>query len=198
MGTNTLGQNIVFPIKRGDGTSFNDLVLHKATYESVVMSLGDKITGEVYYKDNALDVSMSEYIEYKKNPDDPNENAVKFMLVNPPTVIREGMSSDNGELKGMTKYSFEFYHPMVQLSNMPFTDIAVNNGEEKYLSENKTFSWIGKLQDFINKLNKNLEKTEWVVVKSKNFARCTKDGIRRMGSSVRYRLFERRTVHKQQ
>lgn len=164
-----LGRNIAFPILNEDGTSFNGLVLHKATVDSVVMSLGDKITGDVYYKDNTLHVTMHEYIEYKQNVDDENEEPVKYILVSPPTIVREGMASDNSELKGMTKYSFEFYHPMYQLSNMPFTDIAVTSNEEKYLSQNKNFSWIGYPSDYIAKLNKNLQWSEWVVVKSTRF-----------------------------
>lgn len=164
-----LGRNIAFPILNEDGTSFNGLVLHKATVDSVVMSLGDKITGDVYYKDNTLRVTMHEYIEYKQNVDDENEEPVKYILVSPPTIVREGMASDNSELKGMTKYSFEFYHPMYQLSNMPFTDIAVTSNEEKYLSQNKNFSWIGYPSDYIAKLNKNLQWSEWVVVKSTRF-----------------------------
>ena len=164
-----LGRNIAFPILNEDGTSFNGLVLHKATVDSVVMSLGDRITGDVYYKDNTLRVTMHEYIEYKQNVDDENEEPVKYILVSPPTIVREGMASDNSELKGMTKYSFEFYHPMCQLSNMPFTDIAVTSNEEKYLSQNKNFSWIGYPSDYIAKLNKNLQWSEWVVVKSTRF-----------------------------
>lgn len=164
-----LGRNIAFPILNEDGTSFNGLVLHKATVDSVVMSLGDKITGDVYYKDNTLRVTMHEYIEYKQNVDDENEEPVKYILVSPPTIVREGMASDNSELRGMTKYSFEFYHPMCQLSNMPFTDIAVTSNEEKYLSQNKNFSWIGYPSDYIAKLNKNLQWSEWVVVKNTRF-----------------------------
>lgn len=164
-----LGRNIAFPILNEDGTSFNGLVLHKATVDSVVMSLGDRITGDVYYKDNTLRVTMHEYIEYKQNVDDENEEPVKYILVSPPTIVREGMASDNSELKGMTKYSFEFYHPMCQLSNMPFTDIAVTSNEEKYLSQNKNFSWIGYPSDYIAKLNKNLQWSEWVVVKNTRF-----------------------------
>ena len=152
---NTLGLNIELPICNSDDTSFNGLSLKKPVIDSVVMSLGDKISGDVYYNGTDLQVSMTEYIKYKD---------VKYMLVNPPTIVREGMASDNSELKGMTKYSFVFYHPMVQLSNMPFSDVAVSSDEVKYLSDSKTFSWIGKLSDFILKLNKNLQNTQWVVV----------------------------------
>ncbi len=163
MATNILGQNQTFEIKNADGTSFHDLVLHKPTFDSVIMSLGDKITGDVYYKDNTLNVTMQEYIEYKANPDDENEDAVRFVLVNPPTIVREGTASESGDLHGMTKYSFEFYHPMYMLSNFPFTDVAVTESEERYLSESKTFSWIGRLVDFVAKLNANLAQTQWVV-----------------------------------
>lgn len=161
MGTNTLtGQNIEFPIYKADGSSFYGLVLRKATFDSVVMSLGDKITGDVVYKDNTLPVSMNEYIELC---------GVKYTLVNPPTVVREGFAKDNSDLKGMTRYSFEFYHPMYQLGNLPFSDVAVSSDEQRYLSENKVFNWIGKPDDYIAKLNKNLENTQWVVVKSVYF-----------------------------
>ena len=88
--------NITFPIYNADGTPFHDLVLHKSVVDSVVMSLGDKITGDVYYKDNTLPVTMSEYIEYKRNED---SDVVRYVLVNPPTIIREGMASDNSELR---------------------------------------------------------------------------------------------------
>ena len=160
MAENTLGRNIQLPIYNEDGTPFEGLVLHKFTVDSVVMSLGDKITGEVYYKDNALTVTMKEYVEY---------NGIQYTLVNPPTIVREGMVSNNSDLKGMTKYSFEFYHPMYQLSNMPFSDVAVSSDESMYLSQNKTFSWIGKPNDYIAKLNKNLQGTQWIVVKSDRF-----------------------------
>lgn len=168
MAESSLGRNRVFQIKNDDGTPFHNLVLHKATYDSVVMSLGDKITGDVYYKDNKLDVTMNEYIEFARDPDDSNEEPVKFILVNPPTIVKEGIVSDNSELKGMTKYSFEFYHPMCKLGNMPLTDIAVTQDEERYLSQNKTFSWCGTGNDFIAKLNANLYYSEWIVVASEN------------------------------
>lgn len=154
MAQETIGQNITFDIYNADGTSFNGLVLHKSTWESVVMSLGDKITGDVYYPTNALVVTMQEYIVYK---------GVKYSLVNPPTIVREGMASDNSELKGMTKYSFTFYHPMYMLANFPFSDVAVSSDQQRYLSENKTFYWIGNLVDYVAKLNKNLQGTEWCV-----------------------------------
>ena len=147
--------NVTFPIYNSDGTSFNGLELKKSVYESVVMSLGDKITGDVYYPNNSLVVTMKEYITY---------NGVKYVLVNPPTIVREGMVSDNGELKGMTKYSFTFYHPMYMLGNFPLCDVAVSSDQQRYLSENKTFFWIGNLTDFVAKLNKNLENTEWYCV----------------------------------
>lgn len=143
-----------FPIYKADQTPFYGLVLRNATVDSVVMSLRDKITGDVYYKDNTLAVTMQEYIVY---------DGVRYVMVNPPTVLREGMASDNGELKGMTKYSFEFYHPMYMLSNLPFCDIAVTASEEAYLAQNKTFSWIGDARDYVAKLNANLVDTQWVV-----------------------------------
>lgn len=169
MAKETLGRNITFPIYNENGTSFHNLVLKRAVVDSVVMSLGDKITGDVYYKDNALDVTMREYILYKKNPDDENEDAVKYVLVSPPTIVREGMVSDNSELKGMTKYSFVFYHPMYVLNNIPFSDIAVTSEQERYLSQNKEFSWIGYPDDYIAKISKNLQQTQWTVEKSSRF-----------------------------
>ena len=174
MAENNLGRNITFPIYydtvvNGTATQHETgLVIHKATVETSVMSLGDKITGDVYYANNSLQVTMQEYIVY---------NDVRYILVSPPTIIREGMVSENGELKGMTKYSFVFYHPMYVLSNFPFSDVAVSEDEKRYLSENKVFSWIGKPQDFIDKLNKNLEGTEWIVVKSSNFPQDTENEL---------------------
>lgn len=155
MASNILGRNISLPIYNADGTAFNGLELKKFTYDSIVMSLNDKITGDVYYKDNTLAVSMSEYIMY---------DGVKYVLVNPPTVVREGMVSDNSQNKGMTKYSFVFYHPMYMLSNFPFTDVATTSGEEKYKSQDKSFSWVGNLADYVAKLNKNLQGTQWIVL----------------------------------
>lgn len=169
MAENKIGRNITFPIYNADGTSFHNLVLHKSVVDSVVMSLSDNITGDVYYKDNALAVSMHEYVIFKKNPEDASEDGVKYLLVNPPTIVREGVVSNNSDLNGMTKYSFTFYHPMYILNNLPFSDVAVSYDEERYLSQNKTFAWIGKPNDFIAKLNKNLENTQWVVVKSDRF-----------------------------
>lgn len=161
------GLNQKFQIYNGDDTPFEGLILHKSVVDSVVMSLGDNITGDVYYKNNALNVTMNEYIEYK---------GVKYVLVNPPTILREGMVKDNGELKGMTKYSFTFYHPMYQLGNMPFCDVAVSSDQQRYLSENKVFSWIGYPDDYIAKLNKNLDGTEWIVEKSSRFP-ALKDNV---------------------
>jgi hypothetical protein len=153
MAANTLnGLNIQFPIYNADGTAFHGIVLHKSTYESVVMSLGDKITGEVYYPNNSLVVTMQEYIVY---------DGVKYTLVNPPTIIKEGIVSDNGDANGMTKYSFVFFHPMYMLGNFPFTDVAVSNDELKYKAQDTTFYWIGNLNDYVAKINKNLQGLEW-------------------------------------
>ena len=154
------GLNISLPIWQADGSSFHGIVLRKPVVDSVVMSLSDKITGDFYYKDSDLVFTMREYVTY---------NDVNYYLVNPPTVVREGLVKDNSDLKGMTKYSVEFYHPMYILSNMPFTDVAVSYDEIRYKSQDKTFSWIGKPADFVAKLNKNLDGTEWVVVLSDIF-----------------------------
>lgn len=150
----TLGRNIAFPIYNGDGTSFHDLVIKKSTSDSIVMSLGDKVTGDVYYKDNTLECNMDEYILV---------DGIKYSIVNPPTLVREGLKSENGDLKGMTKYSFEFYHPMYMLGNMAFSDVAVTNSEAMFKSHDRTFSWIGNLTDYVAKLNKNLQDTQFIV-----------------------------------
>lgn len=157
------GKNISLPIYHnvnGVQTSFHNLVLHKFTVDSVVMSLGDKITGDVYYHDSNLVFTMKEYVVF---------NGIEYTLVNPPTLVREGMVADNSDLKGMSKYSFEFYHPMYILGNLPFTDVAVSYDEMRYKSQDKTFSWIGKPADYVAKLNKNLDTTEWLVVLSDRF-----------------------------
>ena len=156
----TLGLNQVFQIYNEDGSEYEGLVMHKSATDSVVMSLGDSITGDVYWINNELELTMHEYITY---------NGVNYVLVNPPTIVREGMVSDNSELKGMTKYSFKFYHPMYQLGNFPFSDVAVTNDQKRYLSENKTFSWIGTANNYLSKLNKNLEGTQWKVEMSSKF-----------------------------
>lgn len=105
------GKNISLPIyynnSNGVRTPFHDLVLHKFTVDSVVMSLGDKITGDVYYNDKNLVCTMREYVVF---------NDVEYSLVNPPTLVKEGLVKDNSDLKGMSKYSFEFYHPMYILA----------------------------------------------------------------------------------
>ena len=168
MAQDTLGRNISFPIYNADGTPFQNLVIKNATVESVVMSLGDKISGDVYYRDNSLNVSLTEYVIV---------NGVKYILINPPTIVREGVVSESNGLYGMTKYSFVFYHPMCLLSNFPFSDVAVTNDEKKYLSQNKTFSWIGTPIEFIAKINKNLENTEWIVVKSDRFPEEKEDEL---------------------
>ena len=153
------GKNIVLQIYNSSDEPFHNLVLRKPTYDSTVMSLADKISGFVYYKDNSLACTMHEYIVY---------DGVKYTLVNPPTIVREGLVADNSELKGMTKYSMEFYHPMVMLSDFPFTDVAVSNDELRYKSQDKSFTWVGYVEDYITKLNKNLQGTQWVCELSAN------------------------------
>ena len=180
MGSDTLtGKNMVFPIYNEDGTSFHGLVLRKSTFDSVVMSLNQKITGDVFYTSNSLNVTMREYIVY---------NGVKYTLVNPPTITRNGLVPDNSDLKGMTKYSFEFYHPMCQLSNMPFNDVAVSFDEKRYLSEDKTFAWIGYPADFRDKLNKNLENTLWICELSESI---TQDKLNELSSVI---SFDKNTI----
>lgn len=141
-----------------NGLPFHDLWLNKFVVDSTVMSLGDKITGDVYYPDNSL-VEEAEskrlYVTY---------DGIDYVVVNPPTIVREGLVKDNSDLRGMTKYTFEFYHPMYMLNNLPFSDVAVSSDETRYKSEDKTFSWMGYLGDFVAKLNKNLEHTKWVTV----------------------------------
>lgn len=157
MASETLGLNKVFPIyidSNGTRIPFHDLVLKKSSWQSVVMALGDKISGDVYYKDASLEFSMQEYVIY---------NDVKYTLVNPPTLVKEGLVKDNSDLRGMAKYSLEFYHPMYELSNLPFSDVAVTQSQKMYLSESHTFAWAGYLADYIAKINKNLEGTQWIV-----------------------------------
>lgn len=165
------GLNIDFPIYYdvdGVRTPFHNLTLRKAVVDSVVMSLSDKITGDVVYKGSDLEFTMKEYIIY---------NDVKYSLVSPPTIVREGLVKDNSDLKGATRYSFEFYHPMYMLSNFPFTDVAVSIDEMRYKSQDKVFGWIGKPADYVAKLNKNLENTEFVVVLSESVEQGVRDTL---------------------
>ena len=148
------GLNVNFPIYDHEGMPFYGLVLHKATATYTGMSLADSVTGTANYHTNTLAFTMKEYVMC---------DGVPYVLVNPPTVKREGMLVDNGDLKGMTQYTFTFYHPMYMLGNMPFTDVAVSSDEENYKGEDKTFSWMGTLVDYVDKLNKNLDGTQWVV-----------------------------------
>lgn len=144
--------NPILNIYNEDGTPFHDISLRKHTFSTIVMSLNDKIEGEFYYKDNSLSFTLQEYVEYK---------GIKYILKNPPVVIRKGMTSENSEAKGMTKYSCTFYHEMIELYNIPFTDIAISSSEESYRSEKRTFSWIGTLSMFVQKINSCLVGTKW-------------------------------------
>lgn len=144
--------NPILNIYNEDGTPFHDISLRKHTFSTILMSLNDKIEGEFYYKDNSLSFTLQEYVEYK---------GIKYILKNPPVVIRKGMTSENSEAKGMTKYSCTFYHEMIELYNIPFTDIAISSSEESYRSEKRTFSWIGTLSMFVQKINSCLVGTKW-------------------------------------
>lgn len=144
--------NPILNIYNEDGTPFHDISLRKHTFSTIVMSLNDKIEGEFYYKDNSLSFTLQEYVEYK---------GIKYILKNPPIVVRKGMTSENSEAKGMTKYSCTFYHEMIELYNIPFTDIAISSSEESYRSEKRTFSWIGTLSMFVQKINSCLVGTKW-------------------------------------
>lgn len=144
--------NPILNIYNEDGTPFHDISLRKHTFSTIVMSLNDKIEGEFYYKDNSLSFTLQEYVEYKR---------IKYILKNPPVVVRKGMTSENSEAKGMTKYSCTFYHEMIELYNIPFTDIAISSSEESYRSEKRTFSWIGTLSMFVQKINSCLVGTKW-------------------------------------
>lgn len=144
--------NPILNIYNEDGTPFHDISLRKHTFSTIVMSLNDKIEGEFYYKDNSLSFTLQEYVEHK---------GIKYILKNPPVVVRKGMTSENSEAKGMTKYSCTFYHEMIELYNIPFTDIAISSSEESYRSEKRTFSWIGTLSMFVQKINSCLVGTKW-------------------------------------
>lgn len=144
--------NPILNIYNEDGTPFHDISLRKHTFSTIVMSLNDKIEGEFYYKDNSLSFTLQEYVEYK---------GIKYILKNPPVVVRKGMTSENSEAKGMTKYSCTFYHEMIELYNIPFTDIAIDSGEVSYRSEKRDFSWIGTLSMFVSKINACLRGTKW-------------------------------------
>lgn len=144
--------NPILNIYNEDGTPFHDISLRKHTFSTIVMSLIDKIEGEFYYKDNSLSFTLQEYVEYK---------GIKYILKNPPVAVRKGMTSENSEAKGMTKYSCTFYHEMIELYNIPFTDIAISSSEESYRSEKRTFSWIGTLSMFVQKINSCLVGTKW-------------------------------------
>ena len=66
---------------------------------------------------------------------------------------------------------------MYQLGNMPFNDVAISYNESSYMSESATFSWVGYPDDYIAKLNKNLQGTQWIVVKSSNFPSAVESQI---------------------
>lgn len=145
-------QNLILYIKNEDGTAFHDLRLNKFAFTTTVMSLNSKIEGDFYYKDNTLSFTLAEYVEYK---------GMKYTLKNPPVIVKKGMTSDNSELKGMTKYTCTFYHEETELYNIPFTDVAVDSQEVSYRGEKRTFSWIGTITSFVAKVDQCLKGTKW-------------------------------------
>ena len=147
-------ENLILDIYNSDGTSFHNLCLHKFTFEDTTMGLSTKIDGDIFYKDNTLLFSMKEYVVYQN---------VKYSLKVdvPPVIVQKGLADDNGDLKGMTKYSLTFYHPMCQLFNIPFRDVAINNDEKIYKSEDNSFYWKGTLTQLKDKINNCLVDTPW-------------------------------------
>lgn len=136
-------QNLILYIKNEDGASFHNIRLNKFAYTTTVMAFNSKIEGDFYYKDNSLSFTLAEYVEYK---------GMKFTLKNPPVIIKKGMTSDNSELKGMTKYTCTFFHEEIELYNIPLID----NRTAK-----RTFSWIGNLTSFLSLINESLKGTKW-------------------------------------
>ena len=126
------------------------------------MSLDNNIEGYFYYPNNNLVFTYKEYITYKN---------VKYYLKidEPPTIVRKDLVDDDSETAGMTKYTIKFFHPMVLLYNIPFTDVAVSSNESKYKSEDTTFSWIGTLTALVQKINKCLEGTLFTCQLQPNF-----------------------------
>ena len=155
-------ENLVLNIKKADGTDFHDLKLRKFNVSSTVMSLSDKIEGDIFYKDNNLQFTFFEYVEYK---------GIKYTLKldNPPTIVKKGIADDNGELKGMTKYSLTFFHPMVTLYNLPFTDVAVDGSQSAYKSEDTTFFWSGTITELAAKINQCLMGTDFTCTMQEGF-----------------------------
>lgn len=155
-------ENLILNIKNADGTDFNDLKLRKFNVSSTVMSLSDKIEGDVYYKDNNLQFTFFEYVEYK---------GIKYTLKldTPPVIIKKGIADDNGELRGMTKYSLTFYHPMASLYNFPFTDVAVGSEQGAYKSEDTTFFWSGTITELAAKINQCLKGTDFTCTMQEGF-----------------------------
>ncbi len=146
--------NEILNIYNSDGTPFHDLCLKNYSWDDVTMGLSTKIEGDIFYKNNTLVFYYGEYVIYKN---------IKYSIrINtPPVIVRKGLTSDNSDLKGMTKYSLTFYHPMYQLYNIPFVDVAVTDDETRYKSEDNTFSWVGTITDYTKKINKCLQNTEW-------------------------------------
>lgn len=154
-------QNLILYIKNEDGTAFHDLRLNKFAFTTTVMSLNSKIEGDFYYKDNTLSFTLAEYVEYK---------GVKYTLKNPPVIVKKGLTADNSELKGMTKYTCTFYHEEIELYNIPFTDVAIDSQEVSYRSEKRTFSWIGTITSLVSKINQCLRGTKWSAELQPGFA----------------------------
>ena len=116
-------QNLIFQIYNADGSYFHGLSIKSSTYISQAMAISDNIEGYIYYPTNELSFTFKKYITY---------NGVNYYMKidEPPTIVMKGLLEDNNEAKGMTKYTIKFYHPMVLLFNIPFTDVAVSVDEK--------------------------------------------------------------------
>ena len=155
-------QNLIFQIYNADGSYFHGLSIKSSTYISQAMAISDNIEGYIYYPTNELSFTFKKYITY---------NGVNYYMKidEPPTIVMKGLLEDNNEAKGMTKYTIKFYHPMVLLFNIPFTDVAVSVDEKKYKTNDTSFYFKGTLSNFLQKLNVCLSNTPFTCALQSGF-----------------------------